>query len=214
MMVVVPAINGQQSTIFASDIEREYDRLLEETLVPPAVRARLLETQTVDKKIAFLSIHRESRARCLQSSVWGERDRALLAGIFSSGGRHVTALVSLKVLLSSANKTVLASFLQDRGLEALLHCLLCRTQLRQLNESESATLYEALLCCKLVMNNGLGMQAFLEVTGSIDAIALSLRFEHKHLALLVRLLSLSLSLSLAYVHCFSLLYPRNCPSQC
>jgi hypothetical protein len=195
-------------------IERLYLEVLEHTLVPPTIRERLIESQSAERKWQFVQIHQQNtmsgggsggsgsasigssqNAANNKGNQWNERGNALLTKINTSKSPDIQSLLTLKVLLSSANKETMTSFLKADGVSILVKAVLTRTNHKSMDEVEAALLYEILLCCKLVLNNMMGMKGFLAVNGSIDAIALSLRFEYKHLALLVSL-SLSLSLSL------------------
>lgn len=172
-------------------VEKMYLAVLEDTLVPPAIRERLIETQSLERKWQFVQIHQSggsgtSSGHTSKTVVqWGEKEKALLLKIGTSKSPDIQSLLSLKVLLSSANKETMSSFLKCDGVAILVKAILTRTNHKSMDEVEAAILYEILLCCKLVLNNMMGMKGFLAVTGSIDAIALSLRFEFKHLALLV-----------------------------
>jgi hypothetical protein len=66
--------------------------------------------------------------------------------------------------------------------------ILQRVNKKPISTIDVAMLYEVLLCCKLVMNNAIGMKGLLDVSGAIDTIALCLLFDFKPLALLVSLL--------------------------
>ncbi len=188
-------------------VEKLYLAVLEDTLVPPATIERLMESQSIERKWQFVQINGggigkggagssssgsggQTGAVSQQSAskviAWGEKEKTLLNKIGTSKSPDIQSLLSLKVLLSSANKETMSAFLKSDGVAILVKAILTRTNHKCMDEVEAALLYEILLCSKLVMNNVMGMKGFLSVSGSIDAIALSLRFEYKHLALLVR----------------------------
>lgn len=84
----------------ATAIEKAYLEILEETLTPPEVRNRLVATQTLDQKWKFLQIHKHTD----KGVSWGDKEDTLLRTIDSSTSPDIMSVLTLKVLLSSANR--------------------------------------------------------------------------------------------------------------
>ncbi|RYG98958.1 hypothetical protein EON65_50825 [archaeon] len=167
----------------ANTIEQKYLEVLEETLTPPEVRKRLVESQSLEQKWRFIQIHKPLSEEKL--ATWGDKETTVLNTINNSRNPDIMSVLNLKVLLSSANKELMASFLEANGVAVLLKVILQKVNKKPITTIDVALLYEILLCCKLVMNNAIGMKGFLDVMGAIDTIALCLLFEYKPLALLV-----------------------------
>jgi hypothetical protein len=169
-----------------NEVNEMYRAMLIETLTAPSVRERLLTTQTLEQKWTFIQLHRAHAAN--SSKVCGAKENQLLKGIDSSTSADIQSLLNLKVFLTSASKDYLQGFLTSGGVAVLVRVLLQRVNKRNFGVIDAAIIYEGLLCCKLVMNNAVGMKGFLQTEGSMDAVALCLKFDYKHLSVLVRII--------------------------
>lgn len=167
-----------------ADINKMYTVVLDQLLTPPQVRDKLIESQSIDQKWKLVQAQIDMFEK---NTPWGEKERVLLQTISDAGVPAMKSLNILKVILSSANYEFMKAFLDANGVSILLKSIdniLLKTQ-KVLTEIDTAILFEIMLCFKLIMNNSTGMQSFLAVNGSIDAIARCLRFEYKFFALQV-----------------------------
>lgn len=170
----------------AEQVERMYSDVLDETLTPPEIKQRLVELQSLENKWKFIQVHKPL-VLSGKGPAWGDREKALLKTLDSSKNPDMQSILQMKVWISSATKEVMSAFLDSGGVRVILKLILQRVNRKPMDEIDAVTLYELLLCCKLLMNNALGMKGFLDVSGAIDTIALCLRFEYKLLALIVRI---------------------------
>ena len=168
-----------------SQICTMHEKVLDFLLTPPNVKQRLVDTQSVQQKWKIVKAHKQLFEKAI---TWGDKERSLLRSIAASKGPDLQLFSSLKIMLSSANREFMSAFLQEGGVATLMKAILYRVPKRSLTELDVAVLYEIMLCCKLVMNNKMGMNGFLAVSGSLDAVALTLKFEFKYLALQVSIL--------------------------
>jgi len=103
----------------------------------------------------------------------------------------IHSLLSLKIILASGKQQIIQSFLSLQGIQILVKVIFTIFQAQQQNswiefeETEIAILYETMLCCKMLMNNALGMKEVLEYPNAMDAVVLCTLFDYKHLAILV-----------------------------
>lgn len=174
--------NGELTMPPEKELNELYGKVLDHLLTPPNVKVRLIESQTIEQKWKIVQVHVSSLE---QETTWGPKENALLMHILSSPSPDVQILQQLRVILASANRAFMKKFLEADGVAIILKVILHRVSRKKLNDLDIAALYEVMMCCKLVMNNALGMDAFLAVSGSMDAIALCLKFEYKYLAILV-----------------------------
>lgn len=160
-----------------------YETVLDQLLTPPAVKQRLVQTQSVQQKWKFVKVHYEQFEKGV---MWGNKQKELMAEIDASRAPDLNLFSSLRVMLASANREFMTAFLDSGGVSCLMKAILQRVPKRAQSELNIAALYEIMLCCKLVMNNAIGMNGFMKVVGSLDAVALCLKFEFKYLALQVK----------------------------
>lgn len=170
----------------ADVVERMYSDVLDETLTPPEIKQRLVELQSLENKWKFIQVHKPLVVSG-KGPAWGERENSLLKSLDTAKNPDMQSILQMKVWISSATREVMSAFLDRGGVRVILKLILQRVNKKPLDEIDAVILYELLLCCKLLMNNSVGMKGFLDVSGAIDTIALCLRFEYKLLALMVRL---------------------------
>lgn len=132
-------------------IDTMYRALLDHLLMPPAKIEELMHSQTVEKKKQMLKMHAELFEP--GASLWGEKDHMLLTNILKSKVPDLQSLSRLRVVLSSANKEFMTSFLDNGGVTVLLKTIDSRINKLPMSELDVAVLYEILSCCKAVMNN-------------------------------------------------------------
>lgn len=181
-----PTAKGRGSTVPMppdTEVNQMYRAMLVETLTPPTVRERLIATQTLEQKWRFVQLHKTHADNT--PKVWGDKETALLRTIEASKSPDIQSLLNLKVFLTSASKEFMVGFLENGGVAVLTRVILQRVNSRNFGVIDAAILYETLLCYKLIMNNSVGMRGVLDSEGSMDAIALCLKFDYKHLSLLV-----------------------------
>ena len=168
----------------ADVVERMYGDVLDETLTPPEIKQRLMELQSLENKWKFIQVHKPL-AISGKEPAWSEREKSLLKTLDNSKNPDMQSILQMKVWISSATREVMSAFLDAGGVRVILKLILQRVNKKPLDEIDAVILYELLLCCKLLMNNAVGMKGFLDVSGAIDTIALCLRFEFKLLSLMV-----------------------------
>lgn len=170
-------------------INQMYSAVLDHLLTPPQVKEGLMSSQSKEKKWQTVKMYRklfEEQHSGASTTSWGDRENALLTSIARTKMPDVAHLSRLKIVLSSANRELMTSFLDAGGISVLLRAIEGRLNCRPQREVDIAILYEILSCCKVIMNNDLGMEAFAATPGAIDIVARCLKFEYKLFALLVR----------------------------
>ncbi len=138
----------------SEDIDRVnvmYDALLDHLLIPNSKKEELISTQSIEKKKQMLKMH--SQLFEPGASSWGDKDNMLLTNILKSKIPDLSSLSRLRVVLASANREFMTSFLDNGGVSALLKTIESRIDKSPLSELDVAVLYEILSCCKAVMNN-------------------------------------------------------------
>jgi hypothetical protein len=176
--------------IFESHDEEEiliiYSNILDHLLTPELVKQKMIATQSLEKKIQFIKMHNS----LLQTSkkTWTEKEEDLLDKLKKSKFPDLPHLNQLKLLLSSADREIMSNFLNGGGVHMLVRMMEHMSSREPLTEFDFSLLYEIMSCCKLIMNNSLGMDGFLSVDCSVQKIALCLTFENKAYSLLVSLL--------------------------
>ena len=178
----VPLDDDLPASEEVEDLNEKYSKVLDILLTPPHVKHRLMTTQTVEQKRKIVNTHNSTFNR---RASWENKENKILNAIKNDRHLDIKNITTLKVMLSSANREFMQAFLDNNGVPILLKSILQYNEKIKMTDGDVAILFELILCCKLVMNNSMGMEAFLSVVGSIDTIALCLRFEHKYLALQV-----------------------------
>lgn len=170
------------------DVDEMFLAVLDHLLTPEHLKDQLVKSQSKEKKLQTIEMHKaifEGKNAGTGSSAWGDKENSLLTSIRKAKLPDLASLSRLRVVLASANKEFMISFLDAGGVSVLLKALDSRMHKKPLTELDVAALFEVLSCCKQVMNNSVGMDGFLEVNASIEAVALCLNFEYKSFSLLV-----------------------------
>lgn len=111
--------------------------------------------------------------------LWEDGGKQLLESIEKAKSPDILLFSKLKLMLSTASKEFMEGFVNADGMLLLVQTINSRLHRPLLNDFDIAILYEILLCCKVAMNNSVGMDAFLQVDTALEAIARCVRFEHK-----------------------------------
>jgi hypothetical protein len=182
----------EEETQSKATIEKLYAELLDETLTPPEVKQRLIESTTIEQKERYVSIHKNQG----KSNIWESKDSKLIESLKASKYPDIELLLDLRIRLTTASKDYVHEFIKHHGISTVLEVIANRASRRDMDEFDAAAIYEVLLSCKLVMNSSVGMKSFInDHNNSIDVIARCIDFEFKPLALLV--------LEILSVSCFS-----------
>jgi hypothetical protein len=174
-------------------INQRYSAVLDHLLTPPQVKEQLMKTLTLDKKKQMCEMYKQVFEQGGQknskgdshhqtpsaASGWGERENALMSTILKAKTPDLQSLSKLKIMLSSANREFMTSFLESGGVSSLLKMVDQRLLKRPFTELDIAVLYEVLSCFKAVMNNPIGMDGIANSPGSIDILTRCLRFDYK-----------------------------------
>lgn len=166
------------------EIDEQYGFVLDSLLFPPHVKEQLMATQTQEKKLMIIDMHRHLLAN-KKGNLWGDQQNSLLNLIRNSKRPDIQVLITLRSSLATANKDFLTGFLEADGIYVLMKCIDERIAKLPMTDLDAAILYEIIGCCKCIMNNNTGMEAILVTPGAIEHIAKSLFFEWKPIALLV-----------------------------
>lgn len=178
-------VDAVQAPTNTAEINRLYETMLVETLTPPDVIQRLMNTQSMAQKEKFVAFQlQQSSNKKVNIRQWGERDFKILQKLQQSQQGDLSSLTLLKVSLTTASKDYLLSFFLNQGPQILMTVMLKLVNHAVISVLDAATLYECCLCWKLIMNNAVGMQKALQSTGALDVIAMCVLFQHKPLALL------------------------------
>jgi hypothetical protein len=163
-----------------------YCTVLDNLLTPPHVKEQLVQSQSLEKKFQMIRMqkHLLTDASIHQSSKWNDQHRNLLTLIRSNKVPDIQNITRLKSVLSTANREFLVHFIDEHGIEVILRGMSDRIIKVPPSDLDQALLYELLGCCKVVMNNDIGMNAFLSTPYSVQHVAQSLIFDCKPIALL------------------------------
>jgi hypothetical protein len=167
-------------------VTQMYAAVLDHLLTPPQIKDQLMASQSLEKKWQTVQLHDNIfDGSGASHGGWGNKEIALLASIEKAKTPDISSLGSLKLSLQAANKEFMDSFLASGGVSVLLKAMETRLSKRPITELDIAILYEIMTCCKVIMNNAVGMEGFMAVKGAVDTIARCLRFEYRVFALLV-----------------------------
>ena len=100
------------------EIDEQYGFVLNSLLFPPHVKEQLMETQTKEKKLMIIDMHKHLLAN-KKANLWGEQQNSLLNLIRNSKRPDIQVLVTLRSSLASANKDFLTGFLEADGIYIL-----------------------------------------------------------------------------------------------
>lgn len=178
----VLSISSNMADYSEAEISDMFESLLDALLMEPQAREKACN-QPMEKKWQMIQMQKDlvkdTKTR------WGDQQNSLLAVLRSTKTPEVQLLVRLRTQLSTRNREFLSAFIDAGGIDVLVKCIddrICRTPVTEL---DAILLAELLGCCKSVMNNAIGMQAFINTAGSVERIARSLLFDWKPIALLV-----------------------------
>lgn len=132
-------------------INAMYSALLDHLLIPSAKKEELMLSMTLEKKQQMLKMHEQLFEP--GAKTWGDKDTMLLTNILKSKRPDLQSISRLRVVLASANREFMTSFLDFGGVALLLKTIESRINKRPLSELDVAVLFEILSCCKAVMNN-------------------------------------------------------------
>lgn len=166
------------------EIDEQYGFVLDSLLFPPHVKEQLMGSQTQEKKLMIIEMHKHLLAN-KKGGLWGDQQNSLLNLIRNSKRPDIQVLITLRSSLATANKNFLTGFLEADGIYVLMKCIDERIAKLPMTDLDASILYEIIGCCKCIMNNDTGMEAILVTPGAIEHIAKSLFFEWKPIALLV-----------------------------
>lgn len=168
------------------EIAEKYNLILDSLLFPPHVKEHLINTQSKEKKLQIIDMHKKTLEEKKGLS-WGDQQNSLLNLINNSRIPNIQDLISLRSSLAMGNKEFLTGFLEADGIYVLMKCIDDRIARLPMTDLDASILFEIINCCKCIMNNDTGMEALLVTPGAIEHIAKSLFFEWKPIALNVRM---------------------------
>eukprot|EP01040_Poterioochromonas_malhamensis_P011521 gene11521-12563_t len=184
MSVMNPKISAASSDQLSLEdpdkINQLYVAVLDHLLTPPHVKEQLIDTQSLEKKLQTVRMHNH-----LFDSMnsWGDKENMLLNSIQKMKLPDIPTLSRLKIILATGNFEMMSSFLDSGGVSILLKAIETRLMKKPVTELDIAILFEILSCFKAIMKSTVGMEGVAKVEGSIDVIALCLRFDYKQFAL-------------------------------
>jgi len=169
------------------EINRRYLLVLDHLLVSSSKQEQLIKSETLDKKWRMIKMHSEvyDNDEASKHLRWGDKEIKLIKDVHREKSPDIYKILELKNLLSTSNKEWMVEFIGAGGIISLLNCAESRLVKVPISELDAGILFELLSCFKILTNVSIGMEAVLEVKGSIDVIASSLRFEWKPLVILV-----------------------------
>jgi hypothetical protein len=173
------------SSLNDTEIQALYVQVLDSLLIPPYVKEQMIATQTKEKKIQTIIMHKDTLKDQKTQSQTSEQQRSLLSIIKSAKVPDINIIIKIRVLLSTANKEFFMTFLDAGGLQVLYKCIDDRLNKQPMTELDAALLFELLTCYKSILNNPTGMESVAKSSGLVEQIVRSLRFEWKSIALLV-----------------------------
>jgi hypothetical protein len=166
------------------EIAEKYGFVLDSLLFPPHVKDQLMATQSKEKKLMIIGMHK-NLLHNKKGIVWGEQHIATLNLIRNTKKPDIQDLIRLRTALATGNKDFLTGFLAADGIYVLMKCIDERIAKLPMTDLDASILFEVINCCKCTMNNDTGMEALLITPGAIEHMAKSLFFEWKPLALTV-----------------------------
>lgn len=194
-----------QESAIDLELEKQYALVLDHLLFPQNVKAELIKTQTNEKKRQMVAMHKSAIEKDELGS-WGEKESAILSTLLKQCEHSfqmkyqipmrdspldkqrypdVKLISHLKTVLTTANKSVLSSFINESGIFVLITCINSRLAKTNLTDADAVLLYEIVSCFKVTMNNETGMEAVLDVNDGICSISRCLLFEWPLLSSLV-----------------------------
>ena len=181
----VKAIDNDQrpSDLVIKDL---FELVLDRLLTPAHVKENLITSQSLDKKWQLIKLNRKIFEDDKDAD---EKDIEWIKNIIAemndtSKKNDIQVFTKLRVSLATQDRDFMDRFLELGGISAVVQAILLRVYNLPFTELDVTILYEILLCCKVIMNTALGMDAFLAVNGSIETIARCLNFDYKLMSLL------------------------------
>jgi hypothetical protein len=176
--------SAARPNLIDEELEEQYAQVLDHLLFPQNVKAELIKTQTDEKKRQMVEMHRSAIAKDVLGS-WGEKESTILSTLLKQKVPDMKLISHLKTVLTTANKSVLSSFISESGIFVLITCINSRLAKTHLTDADAAILYEIVSCFKVTMNNETGMEAVLDMDDGICSISRCLLFEWPVLSSLV-----------------------------
>lgn len=164
-----------------------YVAVLDHLLTPPQIKEQLMSTQVPEKKWQTVQMYENifEGSNHQAHGGWGSKESSLLDSIGKAKVPDIGQLGKLRTSLASATKEFMDSFLSAGGVSVLVKAMEVRLIKRPFTELDVAILYEIMACCKVIMNNAVGMEGFMAVKGAVETIARCLRFDYRVFALAV-----------------------------
>lgn len=188
-------ITAEMDFSFFSDTEIQamFEKVLDNLLLPPPVKYKMMSTQTRDKKIQTILMHKEALNENKSNDAY-EQLKSVLKVVKNAKVPDISSVIKIRVFLSTANKGGVDTFMQANGIETLQKHIDNRLDKTILNELDAALLFELLSCYKSVLNQESVTEQVVCIPGVVEQIVRGLRFEWKPVALL--------SLEMLSVCCF------------
>lgn len=162
-----------------------YKIVLESLLFPPHVQENLIMTQTKEKKWQTIQMQKHVLKTAKKTGEFGDQERLQLKNLMKVRLPDIQEIIKLRSSLATANRMFLQGFLDHDGIQVLMKLIKDRIVHQPMTHLDAALVFEYMSCCKILMNNDLGMEGFIFTPGAIEIIAKSLMFEWKPIALIV-----------------------------
>ncbi len=133
-----------------------YNQVLDSLLIPPYVKEQMIATQTKEKKIQTIQMHKDTLKDSKVLTQFGDQQRTFLTIIKSSKNPDINVIIKLRVFLSTANREILVAFIEANGILVLMKSIDNRLSKLPMTELDAALLFEMLSCYKCVLNNATG----------------------------------------------------------
>jgi hypothetical protein len=123
-----PSVGKMPLTLDPTKINEMYAIVLDHLLTPPQIKEQLIKSQSIEKKTQTVQMHEQLFENSADGSggvggshsTWGVRENALLSIIQKSKVPDLYSLNRLKIILSSANRECMTSFVESGGVSVLL----------------------------------------------------------------------------------------------
>jgi hypothetical protein len=172
-----------------ADLQSMYAAVLDHLLTPAHVKAQLIDSQSDQKKWQTVKMYKqlfdEGPGHRKKTGGWGRDEKVLLTSLEGAKEIHMNSLNSLKVILSSANRTCMIGFLEDDGVSVLFNILRNRLKRRFTTELDTAIMHATLACLIIVMNSSIGLEKVFDEPFCMHTVAECLNFKHKVFAVQV-----------------------------
>lgn len=171
---------------FFSDTEIQviFEQVLDNLLLPPMVKDKMMTSSTRDKKIQTILMHKEALNENKSNDAY-EQLKSILKLVKTAKVADISSVIKIRVFLSTANKGGVDTFLMANGIEILQKHIDNRLDKTLLNELDAALLFELLSCYKSILNQESVTEQIVCIPGVVEQMVRSLRFEWKPVVLLV-----------------------------